>query len=514
MLSIAGLLHTDDGWVIYPDGTRLRAISGGGGKAPKVPAPPAPTPQEIAIQEEQVKVLKMQVAALERQNEIQGAIPSSEISAAMREQLGVQREQLGLIREEVQRARARGPVEEALELEKLRVAERQLKVTEQQFAVAERGMKLQDALQPFVLQSMRLLEEPGGTIRRMTEDEYVATLSPNERSSYENLQLGLERERRALKGELPLSEAGQRQKRDEFTAFKEQMARSGNPIEGDTPESASTTTTAGAQALKAFTERWGLVQEAERRGELTAGSQAVLARMGIASDIGARAREGMLGAVPSYGIPSTYLGQVGGRGGALGGTGGLVGIPQHLAFGAVSPDFQGALQPFQLQRAATIQNQMANAQLAMQHAAGQREVGSAIGTGVGTALGLGLGAFLGPAAFPSLALTPLKGALLGGAMGGAFGGGIGRITSSPDVKKDIRRAGRREDKRALQMVKDLDGFTFRYKDEDDHAPKRMGMMADRAPRELVSPDGRAIDVGRTLGMLTAATRELARRKGR
>jgi len=511
MLSIAGLLHTDDGWVIYPDGTRLRAISGGGGKAPKVPAPPPPSQAEIEMQQEQVKVLKLQVAALERQNEIQAAIPSADISASLRDSLKTQQEQLAFIREEAQRARARGPVEEAIELQRLGVAERQLKVTEQQLAVAERGMNLQDALKPFVLGSMRLLEEPGGTIRRMTEDEYVATLSPNERSSYENLQLGLERERRALKGELPLSEAGQRQKRDEFTAFKEQMARSGNPIEGDTPESASTTTTAGAQALKAFTERWGLVQEAERRGELTAGSQAVLARMGIASDIGARAREGMLGVVPSYGIPSTYLGQVGGRGGALGGAGGLVGIPQQLAFGAVSPDFQGALQPFQLQRAATIENQMANAQLAMQHAAGQREVGSAIGTGVGTALGLGLGAFLGPAA---LGMTALKGALLGGGIGGAFGGGVGRLGSSPDVKKDIRRAGRREDKRALQMVKDLDGFTFRYKDEDDRAPKRMGMMADRAPRELVSPDGRAIDVGRTLGMLTAATRELARRKGR
>jgi uncharacterized protein YcfJ len=470
---------------VWLDGVPFPALSGGGGSAPKIPPPPGPTPQEIAIQEQQVKVLAQQVAALEKQNEINAAIPTSEVIATMREQLA-------LTREEVERARARGPLEEKLALRSLEIAERNL-------VMAERGMNLQDALQPFVLQSLRLVEDtPGGALRRMTEDEFKATLTGQERLAYDNTTLALERETKALKGELPLSAAGQQRKRDEFTAFKEQMARGGNPIEGDVPGTASASTTAGAQALKAFNERWGLVEEAERRGELTSGSQSVLARIGVASDLGVRTREGLLSAVPRYAVP----GFTGGRGGAGGG------LP---TFGAVSPDFAGALQPFQAQRAGITQNNLANAQIAMAN----RQQETARNAALGTAGGAILGGILGTLIFPGVgtAAGALGGLSAGAAIGGAAGGGIGYAASSRDVKKDIRRATRREEDRALEMVKDLKTHTFRYKHEPRAVRKRMGMMADEVPAMLASPDRRSIDVGRTLGLLTAATRALARKKG-
>ena len=43
-------------------------------------------------------------------------------------------------------------------------------------------------------------------------------------------------------------------------------------------------------------------------------------------------------------------------------------------------------------------------------------------------------------------------------------------------------------------------------------PKRMGLMADEAPGEIVTPDREGIDVGRMVGLLTVATKALAERR--
>ncbi|MFQ5915724.1 MAG: hypothetical protein ACE5JS_21335, partial [Nitrospinota bacterium] len=138
----------------------------------------------------------------------------------------------------------------------------------------------------------------GATYRRMTEEERLAGMTPVERQAHENLKLRLEREERALRGELPVSEGLIQTKEREFRQFKEAMARAGNPIEGETPETATATTTPGVQALRAFRERFGVLEEAERRGELTAGSSAILQRMGITADISAQ-RAGMFAQLPT-----------------------------------------------------------------------------------------------------------------------------------------------------------------------------------------------------------------------
>jgi outer membrane murein-binding lipoprotein Lpp len=446
------------------------AASGGmllaGGSAPKVPPPPGPTAQEIAIQEEQVKVLRAQVAALERQNAIQEAIPTAEISGAIRDQIAVAREQLKLAQEEAIRARERAPREQAVALRQLQVAERQLQL-------AERGMTIQDALQPFVLASMRLVEEPGGAIRRMTEDEYVGTLSPQERLAYDNTTLALQREAKALRGDLPLSAAGQQRKRDEFAAFREQMARGGNPIEGDDPATATASTTPGVQLLRAFNERWAVAEEAERRGQLTEGSQTVLARLGVASDLGVRTREGLLTATRGVAVPTTYFGGVSAASRA--------GVPPIGAVGALSPpDFAGALAPYQRIRELGYDRGRVNAQLQAQSDAATMQ-----GAGALTGALLGAGATIGAAAL---------------------------MVSSRDAKKDVRRATRREEDRALEMVRDLKTHTFRYRGEPSRAPRRLGVMADEVPAEIATPDRRGVDVGRLTGMLVGATRALARRE--
>ena len=156
-----------------------------------------------------------------------------------------------------------------------------------------RASQLEEDLEPFVLQNMRLIRE-NGAIRQMTDEEFRATLSPSQLQAHENLLATQERQRKALAGELPLTEAGQQKKAEEFRIFKEAMARAGNPITGDTPETATATTTAGTQGLKAFTKRFGLLEEAERFGELTRGTSAILNRLRVTSDIGQRERAGLL----------------------------------------------------------------------------------------------------------------------------------------------------------------------------------------------------------------------------
>src|SRR5574337_53897 len=149
----------------------------------------------------------------------------------------------------------------------------------------QRDMKL---MRPYLLQSMRLKQVGKGKdmkFVKMTDDEYKASLSLDERKQYENLLLAQDRETKALKGELPLTAEGQAQKADEFNQLKEAMARKGTPITGDTPTSASATDTAGIQALGSFNRSWGAREEAERRGELDSGAQMVLNRLGTASNI-------------------------------------------------------------------------------------------------------------------------------------------------------------------------------------------------------------------------------------
>lgn len=316
----------------------------------------------------------------------------------------------------------------------------EIAIQREQLELMRQSRAEQAALRPFILQSLRLIEplDTPGVLRRMTDEEFLASLSPTERTAEENLRLAQERERKALAGELPLTEAGQQRKREEFAAFKEQMARAGNPITGDTPESATAQTTAGIQGLKAFQERWGLVEEAERRGELSSGTSAVLQRMGVATDIGGAQRAGLLQ------FPAG---------------------PAALAQG-----YGGLLQPYQYQRALQFQ-----------------------ATRESSANRLGL----------------LQGAgQLAGTIAGAY------LLSARKYKKDVKPVTRTEERKALQVVRGLDLRTYRYKSEPATTPKRIGLMADTAPVEIVTPDREGLDIGRTIGLLTAATRALARRAER
>jgi hypothetical protein len=276
----------------------------------------------------------------------------------------------------------------------------------------------------------------------------------------------------------------QREK-EEFTKFKEAMARTGNPISGDTPEEATATTTPGRQSLKTFRERWGILKDAERRGELTSGMSLLLQQQGLASDIENRRVQRLLAlsqppGVGYSGVPVSAVGDVIGR--AYGLTSGrrLYGFGQSMAgTQSLLAGYGAALQPYQFQRGMEFSAAATNAKLAAQRKAG-------LWGGLGSLIGSGLKAY------------------------GTYAG-LSAMASSVDFKKDINRLTAKDEKKILDMVKDTATHTYRYKGEASKGKKRLGLLAEEAPVQIRTEDGKHLDVGNYLGLLFASIKALDRK---
>jgi hypothetical protein len=87
----------------------------------------------------------------------------------------------------------------------------------------------------------------------------------------------LERENyeRALRGEAPLSEGTIQRGKKDFAVLKENLARRGTRVTGDTPETAVANSTAGVQTLESFATAKKVAEDAERRGYLGFGASTV-----------------------------------------------------------------------------------------------------------------------------------------------------------------------------------------------------------------------------------------------
>lgn len=120
----------------------------------------------------------------------------------------------------------------------------------------------------------------------------------------------------ALKGNAPVSAATIQRKQDEFRLLKENAARSGNLITGDSPESAVGNSTAANELLGQFNKKWGLLEDSERFGQVAQGAGQSLARSGMTDNSMSLLGKGSTfspgNAVPGYmGLLSAY--QAGGQ---------------------------------------------------------------------------------------------------------------------------------------------------------------------------------------------------------
>jgi len=133
-----------------------------------------------------------------------------------------------------------------------------------------------ELFKPFYYQELGLTETPEGELRKLTEEERIAGMSESDKMEYQNRLRQQERLTRALEGELPLSEGTIQRKGEELKELNERLTRVGS------------TGTVRQRAMDLFQRRWAAIEDAERRGEISTGTSAVLQRMGVTSDIGAR----------------------------------------------------------------------------------------------------------------------------------------------------------------------------------------------------------------------------------
>ena len=98
-----------------------------------------------------------------------------------------------------------------------------------------------------------------------------------------------------------------------------------------------------------------------------------------------------------------------------------------------------------------------------------------------------------------------------GSLAGTLGGAAILTYSSKKFKKDISEFS---DKEALEMVKDVNPVTYRYKGENPESPKYIGLIAEQAPDAITTPDKQMINLSNQVGLVTAAVKALAKKTGR
>ena len=212
---------------------------------------------------------------------------------------------------------------------------------QQSFELAQRQAEQQRQFEPFIRESLGLIEDPEtGELRRLTQEEITAGMTEEEQRAAEITRLSQESQQQALAGELPISPALERELTLQEQQTREQLSRRLGP--------GFETTTAGQQALGAFQQRAGLLREEARRGQITSGQGILQSRL-----------SGFLGR------QQQQFGQFQGAGaGALGLLGGL----------------GQAQQPFQFQRGLQFQ---AAQQTAANRAQLLGDIAGAVGTGAG-----------------------------------------------------------------------------------------------------------------------------------
>lgn len=134
------------------------------------------------------------------------------------------------------------------------------------------------------------------------DQEKVAALK--ERVALEQKQrqavsdLAYDRYTRALEGTLPASEGLLTRKAEDWSLLREAAARRGIRIEGDSPETATSQTTAGNELVAQFKKTYGLLEDAERQAVIT--GQSPSANPTYASTLNLGTSNQTAGLLPAY----------------------------------------------------------------------------------------------------------------------------------------------------------------------------------------------------------------------
>lgn len=240
----------------------------------------------------------------------------------------------------------------------------------QQLELIQEQRAQNELLKPYFYQ-LAGLKEVDGKLVPMTEEEQLAAMTSSQRKQYEvaNLQLG--QYEKALRGELPLSQAVENELTKQRADLESYMSRKLGPNwQQSTP---------GIQALAEFDKKANALREEQMYGKQTGASAMSIAQQDYYNQLLSR----------SASAASSPLGTYQGLMGSIG----------------------QALQPYQLQRQMQLQANMANAQS-----------GNALWGGLGSLLGTGLMAGASYFGGPAAAAGILAGRGLYGSGYSAYGG--------------------------------------------------------------------------------------------
>lgn len=322
-------------------------------------------------------------------------------------------------------------------------AEQDKQVAELQTSQMETAKRANDALNKY--------------LDSLDTEDYKAYQKAQQDLQAQQTQIALqqgERTQKALNGELPLSQGTIDRKAQDFQMLKENLARGGNAIIGDDPNSAYSLSSPGEQALKEFNTRYASVEDQERRGALDTGTSAYLQAVGLAGNLGKSDLSAATGLSQPGGYAATSTSMAPGA------------SPVQNNLSLVQ-GYGSAMNPYLQQQQMQWQTGQNNAQISAQDRAGWLQ--------------------------------------LGGTLAGA-GGTAALMMSSRTMKKNIEAI--KSEKDATKAIAKTPVYRWNYKSEPDGYKRHLGTMTEEAPEDVVAEDGKHLDIASYLGLLTLSTRDL------
>ena len=161
-----------------------------------------------------------------------------------------------------------------------------------------------EAFKPFLYQTLGLMEDPQtGKLRAMTEEEKVGLMDPMEKAEYELQQQYYDRQMKALKGEIEVSPALEKDLAERKTELEEYLSRR---LGNDWQQS-----TAGIQAMSDYDQSANLLREEARRGQISSGEGLMLSQYQRMADDQNRLYS------QNYNTPNRYSGLLSNYGNAM-----------------------------------------------------------------------------------------------------------------------------------------------------------------------------------------------------
>lgn len=334
-------------------------MCGGGGTT--VVEAPQPSQAELDIQNLQLEQLQKQTSLYESLYPAYGEM--------LQQQLGLGQQALGLDQATLDYMKSTQDSQQAYQTQQLELEKTAQRLNKQ---IIEGQLSMQEAQQEYQNKQLQLAQEAQQSLSDYLNQEPSAYQKRLEEVGL----LQADRIEKALKGELPVSSATTQAYQED----KKQMAESLSRRLGSGWE----TSTPGIQSMNDLEQKWEVIKDQERRGEIASGMGSLYQGIGLSSALGGQNYNQLMGLSSysptgllssNYNTQGLYANPYTGMSGISGGYSGLAG------------QYSSALQPYQYYSGLMNQANIVNAQSSAQAQSGLfGGLGSMFGTIGGIAM--------------------------------------------------------------------------------------------------------------------------------